>query len=540
MPLPPGFAALLDRHGPPLRFAARAVLHGLVPDRPALADLVGRALAEEQLPAAERDLAEQALDLLATELPTLLVQVAALESLPEAAAQVVKVTRETDSRCQEAAGRLAALADAAEARQGRGELAATLDAPPPAARVALEVIAGPHRGARFTFDRHETFLVGRAPAANLQLLDDPYFSRHHFLLEVNPPSCYLRDLGSCNGTLVNGRQVRDCHLQDGDVISGGRTQIRFAVHSGPEPEAVAAPAPLDRAAPQQVPGYEILKELGRGGMGVVYLARRHGTSTNCALKVVVPELAAREQVMQRFLREVNVLSRLDHPRIVRFQEMGTFGGQFYFAMDYVETVNLRGVLAAYPEPTRVAALCGLVCHVLEGLAYAHARGFVHRDVKPANVLVSGPAPKLRARLADFGLAKNFENAGFSAMTREGQVVGTLAFMPPEQVVNARGAQPAVDLYAAGATLYYLLGHRYPYDFGRGKDQLAVILEDPPVPLTRHCPALPAGLAEVVERCLAKDPRDRFATAEDLRQALLPYARPASAGRPDPAKGSDAP
>jgi serine/threonine protein kinase len=288
-----------------------------------------------------------------------------------------------------------------------------------------------------------------------------------------------------------------------------------------------------------VSGYEIVRELGRGGMGIVYLARHRGSGVTCALKVIVPELATDERIMQRFLREVSVLSRLNHPRIVRFQEMGTYRGQFFFAMEYVEAVNLCEVLAPYPEPTRVAALCGLVCHVLEGLAYAHARGFVHRDVKPANILVSGQGSKLRAKLADFGLAKDFENAGFSAMTREGQLVGTLAFMPPEQVVSARRAQPAGDLYAVGATLYYLLSRQYPYEFGRGKDEVAVVLEDAPVPLTERCPGVPAGLAEVVGRCLAKDPAGRFATAEEVRQALLPHARTSAGGRPL-AKGGDVP
>src|SRR5262249_44280745 len=160
-------------------------------------------------------------------------------------------------------------------------------------------------------------------------------------------------------------------------------------------------------------------------------------------------------------------------------------------------------------------------HVLEGLAYVHARGFVHRDIKPANILVSGQGQKLRAKLADFGLAKNFENAGLSAMTREGQLVGTLAFMPPEQVISARRAQPAGALYAVGATLYYLVSRHYPYDFGRGKDEVAVVLEDAPVPLGERCPGVPVGLAGVVQRCLARDPGERFATAEELRQALLP-------------------
>jgi serine/threonine-protein kinase len=266
-------------------------------------------------------------------------------------------------------------------------------------------------------------------------------------------------------------------------------------------------------------------------MGVVYLARRLGTSQPCALKVILPEVAAGELAMRRFLREVSVLSRLEHPRIVKFHEMDVAGGQFFFAMEYVETVDLEQVLSAYPEATRTQALCGLACHALEGLAHAHARGFVHRDVKPSNLLVSASGHRLRVKLADFGLAKKFESSGLSAMTHEGQVVGTIAFMAPEQVASARRAQPGCDVYSLGATLYYLLARQHPYDFFSRKDNLAVILEDPPIPLAERRPGVPAGLSAVLLRSLAKDPRDRFASAEDFRQALLPYARRVPGDRP---------
>jgi serine/threonine-protein kinase len=392
------------------------------------------------------------------------------------------------------------------------------------ARLVLEVIAGPHQGARFEFDRHDTFLVGRAPTAHLQLLDDAYFSRHHLLLEFNPPRCYLRDLGSSNGTCVNGRKVADCFLRDGDIISGGKTRIRFSlVGAAPAPPPEAPAAGKDPAVPS-VPGYEVLRSLGRGGMGAVYLARRPADGELCAVKLILPEAAADERALQRFLREVRVLSKLEHPRIVRFREMGLAEGQFFFAMDYVETIDVPERLARFPEAGRARVVCALACQVLEGLNYAHAQGFIHRDIKPANILVSEREHRWYARLADFGLAKNFENAGLSGMTHDGHLVGTLPFMAPEQIISARDARPAVDIYAVGATLYHLLAGRFPHDFGKRKDRLAVILEDTPVPLAQVCPAAPAGLAEVVHRALAKDPNGRFPDAEAMRQALLPHSK----------------
>jgi serine/threonine-protein kinase len=419
-------------------------------------------------------------------------------------------------------------------------------------RAVLEVVDGPHRGARFEFDRHETFLVGRAPAAALQLVDDPFFSRHHLMLEINPPRCYLRDLGSSNGTLVNGRRVGECHLNDGDEISGGRTRIRIALSSGPEvprgvertrttalastllPDpgevltapraALGDPDPPPTASPlPAVPGYEVERLLGRGGMGAVYLVRQRATRRKLALKVDLPE-AASERAAQLFLREASVLSRLRHDRIVRFHEMGLTGGVFHFVMEYVDAVPIREVLENRDEAGRVRTCCAITSQVLEGLAHAHAGSFVHRDVKPGNILVARRGDAVEAKLSDFGLAKNFENAGLSGITREGQILGTLAFMAPEQVINARFSRPSVDVYAVGATLYHLLSGRLPFDPPGRKDAMAAILEEEPIPVEGHRPSVPAGLAAVVRRAMAKAPPDRYPSADALREALAPFAR----------------
>src|SRR5262249_5123877 len=342
---------------------------------------------------------------------------------------------------------------------------------------------GPNSGLRFEFEQHATFVAGRARRTHLRLRDDPYFSRHHFLLEFQPPRCYLRDLGSRNGTLVNGQRVQEAILKDGDVIGGGKTRLRIAIQpmGGPTAAAdvaclgcgliatgtvppVTPTAPtylcpacqaLGRHHPQPVPGYEIGRKRGQGSMGIVYLARQRDTGQPVALKWIVPE-TANEQAAQRFLREVSILRQHDHPRIVRLHEAGTIRGQFFLAMDYVETVALNEVLAPLSRPRAVQTVCAIICQALEGLQYAHARSFVHRDVKPANLLFSRTGTQLRTWLADFGLAKSFENAGLSRLTRQGDVHGALAFMAPEQILDCGNATPAADLYSVGATLYYLL------------------------------------------------------------------------------------
>jgi serine/threonine-protein kinase len=392
--------------------------------------------------------------------------------------------------------------------------------------VVWEVVEGAQAGRRFEFDRHDTLLVGRCPTAQLCLLDDPHFSRNHLLLEVNPPHALVRDLGSTNGTFVNGKRVTEAVLRHGDIVSGGRTRIRFSVVGGGELETVAIPRPTQANQPAGnlplVDGYEILRRLAQGGMGVVYLARQQATGKEVALKLIVPESAANELAMRRFLREASVLSQLDHKRIVRFHELGLSQGRFFFAMEYVEAIDLMAELRQRDDASRIKTACGIICQALEGLSYAHERSFVHRDIKPGNILVGRQEGRLRAKIADFGLAKNFEGAGFSGMTCVGQAVGTVAFMAPEQIRHCREAKPAVDIYAAGATLYWLLCENFVYHFPKGRDPLAVILEDEPVPLLKRS-FVPAGLSEVVQRSLAKDPAERFPSAPAMWKALAPYA-----------------
>jgi eukaryotic-like serine/threonine-protein kinase len=427
-------------------------------------------------------------------------------------------------------------------------------------KIVLEVLSGPHQGACFQFDTHATFLVGRGPAAHLRLSDDRHFSRHHFLLELSPPHCFLRDLSSTNGTAVNRRRVREAYLDQNDIIEGGSTRIRFTVQGeshtaqpvappragatteGLAPSADATgscPAPVVSESVEptsantkndlspRVQGYEVVRKLGQGGMGAVYLARQLATGRFHALKVIVPASAASEKAMALFLREVSVLSRLDHPRIVRFHEMGLAQGQFYFAMEYIETIDYRLTLTPNPGRDRIRSACAIMRQVLGGLSHAHERGFVHRDIKPSNLLVGREGTKFAAKLADFGLAKNFENAGFSGMTRDGATLGTLAYMAPEQVVDARRATPSVDIYSAGATLYSLIAGRPPHDSLQANDLILAILEGDPEPLDRVNPAVSAELARVVKRALAIDPIERFSSAQDLREALKPFVKPES-------------
>lgn len=414
--------------------------------------------------------------------------------------------------------------------------------------VTFEVTRGPHAGLKREFDRHESFLIGRSAEAQLCLSQDGHFSRNHLRIEVTPPHCYLVDLGSNNGTMVNGRKVLETSLADGDVIAGGRTEIRVSVtrrelpaddHEGtidfapvaatratalPGPPAVAAIADAGPPSVLQIARYELLAELGRGSMGIVYRARQRSTGEQVALKVILPTHVTSRERLQLFVREASILSRLSHPYIIRFLEMGTTGDQFFVVTEYIDAVLLQQVLKNEPRPSQIRICCGIACRILDALKYAHAQSLVHRDIKPANILLTRHGKKLRAKLADFGLAKNYEDAGFSGMTTDSETRGSPAYMSPEQIVSSRYAKPSCDLYSLGVTLYQYITGRLPFHADTGRKALRAILEDPPIPIRDVCPEVPEGLALAIERALAKDPALRYASAAEMYEALYPYSQ----------------
>ncbi|HEX5272353.1 MAG TPA: FHA domain-containing serine/threonine-protein kinase, partial [Gemmataceae bacterium] len=425
---------------------------------------------------------------------------------------------------------------------GRAELIAAVfrkPVPPAPGGVTLTVTEGPHQGRTFTLSGHDTFLVGRSKQAHFQLpARDKYFSRLHFMVESNPPRCRLTDLGSHNGTYVNGRRVQTADLRPGDEIRAGHTVLAVTTTAAPDdegtvtlrPEPATVPADVTTQVPAAgvlfpaLPGYEVVREVGRGGMGIVYEARRRADGARVALKTVVPAEAASPVLVRRFLREARILCQLDHANIVAFREMGEGPGLLFFAMDYVEGTDAAKLLKRHgPLPVRTAVR--LVCRVLAALEHAHGKKFVHRDIKPANVLLSEGGGKKAVKLADFGLARVYQASQLSGLTMQGEVGGTLAFMPPEQVTNFREVRPAADQYSAAATLYNLLTGRFLYDFREpGPAALATILTEDPVPIEKRRDDLPAGLAAAVHRAVARDPADRFPDVAAFRAALMPFGR----------------
>ena len=430
-------------------------------------------------------------------------------------------------------------------------------------QVNLKVVAGPYKGRIFSFTQHDSFLIGRSPDAHLYLPDDRFFSRNHCLLEINPPQSFLRDLGSTNGTFVNGQRVREAFLKNGDEIRGGETLLLVEVtvaddrqlaettqdvgngrpvlvmveclNCGRREEAQASNPDEKlsflceecriemKRSPQSVPGYDAVKLLGRGGMGCVMLSREQKTGRPVAIKTLLPEFAVSEKAMRRFMREIDVAASLKHRNIVEFIDRGTHNGVVYLVTEFVEGADAAKLAEEQGGHLSYEDGISIISQALDALSYAHAQGYIHRDFKDQNILVAGQPGNRLAKLTDFGLAKSFTHSGMSGVTMAGEMAGTLAYMPPEQLRNFRDVKPQSDIYAVGMTAYSLLSGRLALDLTRKtsvNETIRAIFEQPCIPLRQRTPHISQSVCDIIDRALAKDPTQRWQTAGAMRMALM--------------------
>src|SRR4051812_23864903 len=272
--------------------------------------------------------------------------------------------------------------------------------------------------------------------------------------------------------------------------------------------------------------YELLRVLGRGGMGIVYLARERALDRLVAIKVLSPDLSATPESRERFRREARTAAKLNHPGILPLHKFGEAEDLAYLVMEYVRGESLAELLQQErrlsPETTR-----RILAELADALDYAHRHGVVHRDIKPENVLIEDESG--RTYLADFGIAK--ARASAETLTITGAIVGTPQYMSPEQAAGDRAVDGRSDLYSLGVLGYTMLGGRLPFE-GRGMREILVRhATQPPPHLDSLVPGVPEDLASAIGRCLVKDPDGRWPDAKSLRQALIGEETPET-GLPD--------
>ena len=271
----------------------------------------------------------------------------------------------------------------------------------------------------------------------------------------------------------------------------------------------------------QIGKYRVFQLVGEGAMGIVYRAQDTVLARTVALKVMTDAIARDEDLRERFLREAQAAGSLQHPNVVTIYDFGETDGHLYIAMEFVEGVDLETVLEER-QPLTLDAKLGVVVDLLTGLAYAHKRGIVHRDVKPANIRLTDDG---RAKIMDFGIV----HLTSSNMTRTGMMMGTPSYMAPEQVTGA-AVTPATDIFAAGVVLYELLTGAKPFDAPTLHSILFKIVSEEPRDVLTIVPSLPAALSRIVNRALSKDPAARYASALEMANELSVVRAGASGGK----------
>jgi predicted Ser/Thr protein kinase len=306
-------------------------------------------------------------------------------------------------------------------------------------------------------------------------------------------------------------------------VPGDNAEAATLSYSPPSPSETATFPPNGQSHPAEVlchahiPGYEILGELGRGGMGVVYRARQTNLNRIVAVKMVLSAGHASAADRERFLAEAEAVARMQHPQIVQIFETGQIDGLPYFTLEFVEGGSLADKLDGTPLSPREAAK--LVELLARGMHYAHQQGIVHRDLKPANVLLTKDGTP---KITDFGLAKKVEDG--SGLTQAGAILGTPSYMAPEQAEGKKTVGPATDVYALGAILYECLTGRPPFKAATAIDTMMQVVSDDPVPPTRLAPRIPKDVETICLKCLQKEPAKRYESAAALADELGRFQR----------------
>ncbi|MHC4779856.1 MAG: protein kinase domain-containing protein [Planctomycetota bacterium] len=420
--------------------------------------------------------------------------------------------------------------------------------------ITLRVEKGPLQGQVFQIPNEGKTIIGRSSICDVALVDFK-LSRIHCQIEFSEGAARLEDLGSRNGTWVKGERITAPMLiADGDRFAIGDTQILIdETLDMPEgkPKKVGqstfiktretcsdcgAVIPmrdisqelakqvkgtwfcrhcLDPLVDTEFSGYRVESKLGEGAMGSVYRGVRIEDEKEVALKFLSKTVTSNPDAVKRFLREAVSGGTLDHPNIVKTFESGVdIDREIYFlAMEYVEGTNARNLITdkGHLNPQQCLSI-GL--QIAKALTAAHESGVIHRDIKPANILVSSGG---RAKLVDLGTAKSMQSAGLGSLTQTGIGMGTIAYMPPEQIEDAKHADHRSDQYSLGASLYHMLTGERPFS-GKTPGEYFKAIRFQGVSWPDN-PPVPDAVKVLVETTMEKDPEDRFQDPEEVVRTM---------------------
>jgi predicted Ser/Thr protein kinase len=413
-------------------------------------------------------------------------------------------------------------------------------------RVELRFVRGARAGQNVPLDDNQSVVVGRGVETSFRI-QDPSISRRHCQITNSQQGVLIADLGSSNGTYVNGQRISSwTQLKLNDQVILGNNEIHIApvaVSSSTQGAAcsncqkpiAATEISAGRVRqdtngrlicgdclkqfdfePNLVDGYVISKKLGQGAFGAVYKAAQNATGRTVALKTIKPQLVSNENDVKRFFREAETGAMLVHPNITQVYEAGENKGVYFIAMEYIEGRELTKYIEQYGK-LDVGYALRVTIQVANALGHAFDKGIVHRDIKPDNIMVT---PTGVAKLVDFGLAKSFTSSGQSGLTAPGEGMGTLAYMPPEQLDNALMADQRSDIYSLGASFYHMLAGKRPFEEKTTRSFILKILNQMPPPVRVLNPAVPPEIQTIIEKAMAKAPEDRYQKPQEFEADLV--------------------
>lgn len=361
---------------------------------------------------------------------------------------------------------------------------------------------GPDKGKSFTVPADGPSDAGRDPSIPIPLRDD-MASRRHFQIVGRGGGYYIRDLGSSNGTLLNGTLLeKEARLAPNDRIEAGETRLTFVDEQ---------PHPL---LGKEVAGYRILDRVGRGGMGTVYRAMQTSLDRVVALKILAPHLVKNSSFINLFIREARAAGALSHPNIVQVYDVGVQGDVYFFSMEYIPDGSVEDVMNKEKVIPLSRAL-RIVRDAARGLEYAESKGIIHRDIKPGNLMVGqGQVVKI----GDLGIARS--TGGETTVSQKDGVSGSPHYIAPEQA-QGKDIDHRVDLYALGISFYQMLCGKTPFAGGTPREVILKHIKEEPQPIMERVQDLPAEVATLVHELIAKNPAQRVPSASALLARLVP-------------------
>lgn len=370
------------------------------------------------------------------------------------------------------------------------------------------------------------YVIGRRQSCDLVLPVDSV-SREHCYIMRDDVHWWVHDNGSANSTLLNGLPVEKARLIDGDVITLDKIALEFRLPDGQRPihgerEFIVQKRPGTKYdARNSLIGsviggkYKALSVLGEGGMAMVYKARREEDGKLVAVKLLKGGDTPDPENLARFRKEFRTGVKLQHPNIMETYDYGEHNGAKFMVLEYIDGSSLQEILDEKGKLSVRAAL-QVAIQVTKALAHAYAQGIIHRDIKPENIMISRAG---QVKVTDLGLAKEFSRMYTINITKTGEGIGTLHYMPPEQIEDTKSVDQRADIYSLGATLYECIGGQPPFDeVGVWKFIEAINHREPPA-LTSLVPDLPVPVWKVIEKSLKKKPADRYQSPEEFQVAL---------------------